>query len=55
MVYCNHAALVPRCNCSRWLPDPEEAGRYAWPQCASLARAFARRGDDLHGSASDQS
>ncbi|MCL6250583.1 hypothetical protein M3P36_05940 [Altererythrobacter sp. KTW20L] len=42
MAYRNPVGPEPRGNCSRWLPDPQQGGIYAWPECATLARAFAR-------------
>jgi len=43
MIDLTHTSFETGGRCSRWMPQSGEPGRYAWPACAALARAFALR------------
>lgn len=44
MVIQKHTSFCNDQGCGRWMAA-SQAGRSAWPTCASIARAFARRSD----------
>ena len=44
LVIQTHKSFGSDQGCGRWTAD-RQAGRSAWPACASIAKAFARRGD----------